>query len=175
MENEEALEVSLQVLTEIPPVSSCEHLRVSVSFSRVAPRDAAYLAAGCCVWSEDGCGALPRGAVPQGHRCSVGGCGARDLDWCRNAGVGTRNGGGDHPGKKSFLFRNYREPGFFIIIIIIIIIIEKRKPSTGRGAFSALIFQVLLLALAVILGILRFREFREFGSTVFWEKGKISG
>lgn len=84
-------------------------------------------------------------------------------------------GGGGHPGIKSFLFRNYREPGFFIIIIIIIIIIEKRKPSTGRGAFSALIFQVLLLALAVILGILRFREFREFGSRVFWEKGKISG
>lgn len=89
--------------------------------------------------------------------------------------MGTRKRGGHNPGKKSFLFHNYREPGFFIIVIIIIIIIEKRKPSTGRGAFSALIFQVLLLALAVILGILRFREFREFDSTVYWEKGKISG
>ena len=73
----------------------------------------------------------------------------------------------------SFLFCDYREPGFFIIVIIIIT--EKRKPTIGRGAFSALIFQVLLLALAVLLGILRFREFRELGRTVYWEKGKIPG
>lgn len=112
--------------------------------------------------------------MPPAHGCSVGGCRV-DLYRCRKAGLGTRTGGRDHPGKKSLLFHNYREPGFFIIIIIIIIIIEKRKPSTGRGAFSALIFQVLLLALAVILGILRFREFRELGSTVFGEKGKLSG
>lgn len=72
-----------------------------------------------------------------------------------------------------FLFCDYREPGLFIIVIIIII--EKRRPSTGRGGFSALIFQVLLLALAVTLGILRFREFRELGRTVCWEKGKFSG
>ena len=47
--------------------------------------------------------------------------------------------------------------------------------ALAEGAFSALIFQVLLLALAVILGILRFREFRELGRTVYWEKGKIPG
>lgn len=93
--------------------------------------------------------------------------------------MGTRKGGRGHPGRKSLLIHHHKEPGFFIIviisIIIIIIIIEKRKPSPGRGASSALIFQVLLLALAVILGVLRFREFREFGSTVYWERGEISG
>lgn len=33
-EKEEAPEVRLRVPTKIPPVSLCEHLRVSVSFSR---------------------------------------------------------------------------------------------------------------------------------------------
>jgi hypothetical protein len=40
------------------------------------------------------------------------------------------------------LFRIRENQDSFIIIIIIIIIVEKRKPSTGRAAFSAFIFQV---------------------------------
>ena len=48
----------------------------------------------------------------------------------RKVGVRIRKGGRIIL-QTSFLFCDYREPGFFIIVIIIII--EKRKPSTGRG------------------------------------------
>jgi hypothetical protein len=50
---------------------------------------------------------------------------------------------GQQLGKEEVILFHIREnQDSFIIIITIIIIVEKRKPSTGRGAFSAFIFQV---------------------------------
>lgn len=70
------------------------------------------------------------GRPPQEQCCRVTGWKGLYLGRIRGR---ERGKGAGSSWQMSFLFRDYREPGFFIIIIIIIIINEKRKPSTGRG------------------------------------------
>jgi hypothetical protein len=49
---------------------------------------------------------------------------------------------GQQLGKEEVILFRIRENQDSFIIIVVVVVVEKRKPSTGRGAFSAFIFQV---------------------------------
>lgn len=103
------------------------------------------------------------------------GTGEGDLYRCGNAELGTGKGGSVVPAKRLSIITENRIFYYCYCNYIIIIIIIERGTVALAEACSARILQVIPLALAMTLGILRFREFREFGSTVFGKKGKLSG